>query len=281
MRRFARLRRRWPTVLAGVVLTGVVAAAVAAPLLAPHSPTDQDLRQRLTPPAWVEGGSAEYLLGTDHLGRDVLSRIIFGARISLLVGAVAVGLAGFIGVVAGLLAGYSGGLLDGLLMRIADAQLSIPFILLAIGLVGVLGPSLPNVIVVLAVTDWVIFARVTRASVLRLKLLDFVESARITGASDRRIMFRHVLPNASSPITVIASFELATMIFNEAALSFLGFGVQPPTASWGNMLGDGRDYLFVAWWVTVCPGLALALTILSVNVLGDSLRDWLDVRSRP
>ncbi len=242
-------------------------------------PVAQDLRARLEPPLVFPGGTPDHLLGTDQLGRDILSRTLFAARISLGVGAGGLLVAGLVGILIGTVAGYFGGIIDALLMRLVDAQLSIPFILLSIAVAGAIGPSVTNLIAVLALTEWPVFARVSRASVLRIRTLEYVEAAVLAGASDSRIMFRHVLPNATSALTVIASFSLATMILNEAALSFLGLGIQPPTPSWGNMLGDGRDYLLVAWWLTVIPGLTLVITILCVNVIGEALRTRLDVRS--
>ena len=255
-----------------------IAVALAAPLLAPHDPLDQDVARRLLPPAWLAGGSPDYFLGTDQLGRDILSRIIYGSRISLLIGLLSVGLSLPIGVCLGLLAGYFTGRFDDITMRIADVQLAFPFILLAITIAGVLGPSPRNVILILAVGGWVVYARLARGQALSLREKEFIEAARSLGSGSLRVLFRHMLPNVVSPIIVVGTFSVAQMILLESSLSFLGLGVQPPTPSWGGMLNDGKAYITVAWWLTTFPGAAIMLTVLGINFMGDWLRDLLDPR---
>ena len=253
-------------------------AALAAPQIAPWDPGRQMLIKRLRPPMWQERGLREHPLGTDHLGRDILSRILYGGRISLGVGLSAVTLSCLIGVSLGLLAGFHGGRTDAFIMRVVDVFLAIPYILLAMGVVFALGPSLLNVILVMAVTRWVQFARIVRADVLSIREREFVSGARARGNRSMRLLLRHVLPNALTPIIVVATLELAFMIIYESALSFLGLGVQPPTPTWGWMLSDGRNYVATAWWLATFPGLAIMLTVLAVNLLGDWLRDTLDPR---
>jgi len=260
-----------------IVLLNVV-VALSASVLAPHDPLDQDVARRLLPPVWLAGGGHDYLLGTDQLGRDILSRIIYGSRISLLIGLLSVVLSLPIGVGVGLLAGYFTGRLDDITMRIADVQLAFPFILLAITIAGVLGPSPRNVILILAVGGWVVYARLARGQALSLREKEFIEAARSLGGGSFRILFRHVLPNVVSPIIVVGTFGVAQMILLESSLSFLGLGVQPPTPSWGGMLNDGRPYITVAWWLTTFPGAAIMLTVLGINFVGDWLRDLLDPR---
>jgi peptide/nickel transport system permease protein len=260
------------------VLLLMGSAALAAPQIAPWDPGRQMLTKRLRPPAWQTRGLWEHPLGTDHLGRDILSRIVHGGRISLGVGLSAVTLSCLIGVSLGLVAGFYGGRADALIMRVVDVFLAIPYILLAMGVVFALGPSLLNVILVMAVTRWVQFARVVRADVLSIREREFVSGARARGNRSGRLLLRHVLPNALTPIIVVATLELAFMIIYESALSFLGLGVQPPTPTWGWMLADGRNYLATAWWLATLPGLAIMLSVLAVNLLGDWLRDTLDPR---
>jgi peptide/nickel transport system permease protein len=258
----------------------VSAGAIAAPLLTPHQPGTISLASRLAPPAWTTGGKPDHLLGTDQLGRDVLSRLAFGARVSLLVGFSAVALSGVIGVALGLIAGYYGGWFDDVIMRLADFELAFPFILLAIAVLAVLGPGLEKVILVLSLTGWAQYCRLTRAQVLGLRETEFVEAARTIGASTARVLRRHVLPNTLAPVIVIASFSVAGVIIAEASLSFLGLGVPPAVPSWGGMLAEGRAYIERAWWLVTFPGLMLMLTVLSINVLGDAIRDALDPRLR-
>ena len=266
--------------LALAVLTLVIFAAVFAPLIAPHDPGTSgtlDITRRLRPPLW-SGGTAEHLLGTDALGRDILSRILYGARVSLVIGVLAVALSGWVGVTLGLLAGYHGGLVDDVIMRISDVQLAFPFVLLAISVMAVLGASLQNLIVVLAIGGWVTYARIVRSQVLVLREKEFVQAARTIGLGAWPIMVRHILPNAIAPIIIVASYSVANVILTEAFLSFLGLGVEPSIPAWGSMVAEGRDYLRDAWWLTTFPGLAIMATVLGVNLLGDWLRDYLDPR---
>jgi len=274
----SRRRLSFRAVFGLTVLIAMGAAALLAPQVAPWDPTRQMLLKRLRPPMWEARGLYEHPLGTDHLGRDILSRILYGGRISLGVGLSAVTLSCLIGVTLGLLAGFHGGRTDAFIMRVVDVFLAIPYILLAMGVVFALGASLVNVILVMAVTRWVQFARVVRADVLSIREREFVSGARARGNRSMRLLLRHVLPNALTPIIVVATLELAFMIIYESALSFLGLGVQPPTPTWGWMLADGRNYIATAWWLATFPGLAIMLTVLAVNLLGDWLRDTLDPR---
>ena len=273
-----RRRLSFRAVFGLTVLLCMGGAALLAPQIAPWDPGRQMLLKRLRPPMWEARGLREHPLGTDHLGRDILSRILYGGRISLGVGLSAVTLSCLIGVTLGLLAGFHGGRTDAFIMRVVDVFLAIPYILLAMGVVFALGPSLLNVILVMAVTRWVQFARIVRADVLSIREREFVSGARARGSRSTRLLLHHVLPNALTPIIVVATLELAFMIIYESALSFLGLGVQPPTPTWGWMLSDGRNYIATAWWLATFPGLAIMLTVLAVNLLGDWLRDTLDPR---
>jgi peptide/nickel transport system permease protein len=264
----------------GAVLLLFVVAGLFAPLLAPHDPNQQALTSRLRPPVWQTGGSSDHLLGTDNLGRDVLSRLIYGARISLLVVAVSIPLSMVFGTVLGLLAGYRGGLIDMLLMRAVDIQLAMPAILFAVLLAAVYGPSLRNVLIIIVVWRWAPFARLVRGEVLSLRGRDFVLASHALGAGDRWIMLRHLVPNLINPVVILATLDLAAVILIEASLSFLGVGVPPPTASWGSMVSDGRNYLRIASWMVAVPGLAILLVSLVANLFGDWLRDALDPRLR-
>ncbi len=272
------LLRNKAALLGLLILIVIATAAVAAPLLAPVDPTIQEVTQRLKPPGWEMPEGRINLLGTDHLGRDILSRLIYGARISLVIGLSAVALAGTLGTLLGLVAGYRGGRVDDLIMRATDTMLAMPFILLALAVIAVLGPSLRNIIFVLGITSWVSYARIVRAEVLTLRTREFIVATLALGSGGRRIVFRHLLPNVLTPVIVIATLEVARMIILESALSFLGLGVQPPTPTWGGMLADGRAYLSTAWWQATFPGLSIMLTVLGINLLGDWLRDILDPR---
>ncbi len=257
-------------------LAALILSAVFADYLAPADPYRQSLRGRLDPPVWL-GGTTGALLGTDQLGRDILSRILFGSRVSLLVGFTAVIIGGLLGSLLGLVAGYAGRVADEIIMTVADIQLAFPLVLLAIAIVAVLGPSLQNLILVVGISGWVTYARIARAQVLSLKQKEFIEAVRALGGSDLRILFRHLLPNTLSPLIVVATLDLARTVVLESTLSFLGLGVQPPTPSWGQMIGEGREYLIIGrWWVSVFPGIVLMLTTMAVNRIGDWVRDVLD-----
>jgi len=274
-RKFARN----PAAIAGgLALVGVVGAAVAAPWVAPHDPARQSLIRRFTPPVWAEGGHPAHLLGTDQVGRDILSRMIHGARISLVVGSAAVVVSLVVGVTLGLLSGFIGGRLDVAVMTVVDITLSFPQLLLALAFVAALGPSLVTITVVLGLTGWERYARVVRAEVLALREKDFVEAARAMGVSSSRIVLRHVLPNTFSSIIVMSTLQVAQAILQEAALSFLGVGSGSAYPTWGQMIALGRDFVSVAWWLPTFPGLAILTTVLAINLVGDRLRDALDPR---
>jgi peptide/nickel transport system permease protein len=274
----AARRRRvpWRIVAAGVFVATLGVIAIAAPWLAPHDPERGSLRARLAAPTLEAVDGKAHPLGTDHLGRDILSRIVFGTRVSLTVGFAAVAVGGLVGGVLGLVAGFRGGWLDEAIMTVADAQLAFPFILLAIGIIAVLGPSFPNLIIVVGLSGWVTYARVLRSQVLSLRQREFVNAILGLGGSVPRVIARHILPNVASTLMVIATLELARAIVLEATLSFLGLGIQPPTPSWGGMIHEGREYLDTAWWISVFPGVVLMLTSLVVSRAGDWLRDVLD-----
>jgi peptide/nickel transport system permease protein len=261
-----------------IMVLGIILSAAFAPLLSPHDPILQDVEKRLIPPIGQEGADPQYLLGTDHLGRDIVSRLIYGARISIVVSVSAVALSAVLGTLIGLLSGFYGGKVDNIFMRIADVQLAFPFILLAIAIIAVLGPNLQNIIIVMGITGWVIYARVVRAEILSLREKEYVLAVRALGGSNSRIIFKHLLPNVMPPIIVIITLEMARMIIMEAALSFLGLGIQPPTPTWGGMLADGRVYLSTSWWLATFPGLVIMLVVLGINLLGNWLRDILDPR---
>lgn len=269
---------KWPLV-AMLLLILVIFAALFGPNIAPLDPNRQNIMLRLADPMTPGRNNAVYLLGTDGLGRDVFSRLLYGARISLLVGICSILVGGTIGVVAGLLSGYFGGWIDDVLMRLGDIQLAFPFILLAIMFLVVLGPGVLNIIIVLGVGQWVTYARIVRAQTLSLREKEYVEAARALGDSTFSVIFRTILPNIIAPLTVIASFNVASVILSEASLSFLGLGVPPSVPTWGSMLAESRDQLMAnKWWLAVYPGLAIVLTVLSFNILGDWLRDFLDPR---
>ena len=265
-------------VAALVVLILIVLSAVLANVISRQDPTAQSLSSRLLPPFWLAKGSFAHPLGSDGFGRDILTRILYGGRISLLIGFVCSTTGAIIGIALGILAGYRGGKLGTVIMRISDVQLAFPFIVLAIAVIATLGSDIKVLLALLSLFGWVSFARITRAQTLRIRNGEFVEAARVVGAGSGRIMLRHVLPNVISSNLVIWTFNVAQLILVESTLSFLGLGVQPPTPSWGNMLSEGRTYVSDAWWLAIFPGLAITITVLAVNTLGDALRDVFDPR---
>jgi len=269
------LRLRWGLAAAGI-LAVIVASAVFAPWVSPHDPLAVNIRHRLAPPAWMEGGTPAHPLGTDQVGRDLLSRMIYGGRVSLVVGVSAVLLSATIGVLLGLGAGYFGGRTDWAIMTAVNVMLTFPFVLLALAVIAVLGPSLVNMIIVLGAAGWPIYARVIRAETMAIRERDFVVAGRALGMSHARLIFRQILPNLMSAIVVIATLQVAQVIILESFLSFLGLGIQPPTPAWGNMLGEGRVYMLNSWWIATFPGSAIFLTTLVINLMGNALRDWLD-----
>ena len=264
--------------LIGVMV--VIIAAFAAPLLAPHDPLDQDLQLRLQPPAWIDGGNWSYPLGTDQLGRDILSRIIFGSRISLQASVGVILVVVLFGAPLGLIAGYFGGKVDELIMRLADMVLAFPSYLLAIAIIASLGPSLLNALIAVSVPWWPWYTRLMRSQVLSIKELQFVESAHAIGVSQWRIMFRHILPNCLSPIIVQATLDMGYIILSVASLGFLGLGTQPPTADWGVMVSDGREFFMTQWWISTFSGGAIFLTVMAFNLVGDGIREAMDPKIR-
>ena len=267
----AAIRRNGLGLLGLALAAAAVLAALAAPILAPHNPFIGDMTQGLRPP-----GTPGHPLGTDQLGRDTLSRVLYGARVALFIGLCTVLVTAIVGGLLGLLAGFFGGWSGQVLMRLCDVQLSFPFILLALTINAIVGLGLRNIIISLSAAGWVVYARVVRGEVLSVKQRDFVQAAAALGTSRARILFRHILPNVAPSIIIVASLQFSQFIVAEAAISFLGFGVQPPTPAWGSMLSESRDFLYVAWWLAAFPGAALALTALGVNLVGDWLRDVLD-----
>ena len=265
-------------VASAVVVLLFVLAAIFAPLIAPHDPNETDLFLRLQPPGWLPGGDWAYPLGCDALGRDILSRIIYGTRISIFIGAAVILVATTIGILAGLAAGYLRGWVDVVISRIVDILLGFPYLIFAIGLMAMMGPGLVNIILALAYKEWVIPCRVVRGETLVTRELEYVEAARALGASRGHIMLREILPNILSPVIVVSTIRMAHVIILEASLSFLGLGVQPPTASWGSMVSDGRAFMLEAWWVSTFPGLAILLLVLAINVASQGLRDAFDPR---
>jgi len=280
---YIMLRKMWHLrlgVFGMVLMVVLVIMALFAPWVATHDPLSQDILERLSPPAFMEGGSSEHWLGTDQLGRDVYSRIVHGARISLTVGVSAVFVSMIIGVILGLFAGYFGGWIDAVVDFSVNAMLAFPFILLAMTLVIVLGASMQNIILALGISNWPIFARVARIETRKLREQEFVIAARAQGLNHYRIIFKHILNNLAAAVLVIATVEVARSIIRETFLSFLGLGIQPPTPSWGLMLAEGRDYILTVWWLSTLPGVAIFLACLGINLVGDALRDLLDPRMR-
>ncbi|MCP4691198.1 MAG: ABC transporter permease [Desulfobacterales bacterium] len=266
--------------LGGALILCLVLIAVFAPYLSSHDPYEQNIMFRLLPPCWMEGGDPEHFLGTDHLGRDSLTRILYGSRISLVVGVSAVMIQVVIGVALGMLAGYHGGKTDSAASFMVNVMMGFPFILLAMSLVAVMGPSLQNIILALGLTGWPIFTRVTRAETIKLREQEFILAARSLAFATPRILMGHILPNLLPSILVLTTVEVARAIISESLLSFLGLGIQPPTPSWGVMLAEGRDYMLFQWWLAAFPGLAIFLSALGINLLGDALRDLTDPHLR-
>ena len=274
MKTWRRFRRSRIAVAAMIFVTGIVFVAAAAPLLAPYSPDSIDFGRRLLPPG------SSHLLGTDDLGRDVLSRMIHGARVSLAVGLLATALSLIIGATLGAIAGYYGGTADWIVSRLIEIVLCFPFLLLVLAIVALFQPSLWTILIALAITSWTTEARFVRAEFLRIRELDYAQAARASGAGDPRIIFRHLLPNALAPVLVSSSFGVASAILTESALSFLGYGVALPTSSWGSILAVAQEYIELAWWLALFPGLAIFATVAAFNLIGDRLRDALDPRSQ-
>lgn len=275
-----RFLREWGLVSSTLFLLFIIFIAVFGPVLAPYNPSAVDLENRFAKPFFLKGDNPRYILGTDSLGRDQLSRILYGARVSIIIAGASVIGAGIVGVILGAIAGFFGGWIDEVLMRIVDIGLSIPFLLLAMVISLLMGSGLLNVILVLSITGWMQFARVTRGSALKVKQETYIEAALAYGSSPLRIIFRHLIPNLMAPIIVIGSQGVGTMIYAEATLSFLGLGVPVGTPAWGGMIADGRNYLSTAWWVSTIPGIVLTLTVLAAFLVGDGLRDLLDPRLR-
>ncbi|HEV7616610.1 MAG TPA: ABC transporter permease [Burkholderiaceae bacterium] len=272
-----RILRRSSGAIGMAIVAAMAIMAIVAPWLSSFDPNAQDLLSRMVPPVF-SGGTWAHLLGTDHLGRDILSRVMYGAQVSLFIGFVTAFAAGVIGTTVGLVAGFSDGFLRTVLMRLVDVFLAIPYILFAVVVVGALGAGITNLILVLALTRWVQFARIVYGQTLSVREKEYVEAARVRGNSYLRILVAHVLPNVATPIIVVMTLEVAFMIIMESALTFLGLGVSPDTPTWGWMLAEGKDYMTLAWWLTVVPGLAIVTTVLGINLLGDAIRDTLDPR---
>ena len=275
------LRELWgqPSAMLGAVLVVFfVLMAVFAPQIAPHDPTKGKLREQLIPPVWEKGGNPQFLLGTDVQGRDLLSRIIYGARISLRVGLLAVGISAAIGTTLGAVSGFYRGKIDALISRFADLLMAFPFLIFAIGMMAFLGPGFTNLLLALTLKGWVVFFRLARGAVMAEKTAEYVEAAKVVGQSNPIIIISEILPNIFHSILVLGTLRMGSMIITEASLSFLGLGIQPPTPAWGSMVADGRDYLVTSWWIATLPGLAILVLVLSINLFGEGLRDILDPR---
>ncbi len=278
---FKLLKRGTRTAKFGMVIIVLwLLCAIFAPLIAPEGENDVDIMQRMTPPCWAEGGSMEHIFGTDEVGRDILSRIIYGTRVSLIVGLGSTIISFFIGTLLGLLSGYFGGKVDTVIMRIVDVMLAFPFIFLALCMMAVLGSSLTNVIIVLGITGWVPYTRTVRAQVLSVREREYVTATNITGARRFYVMVKHILPNVIDSAIILGTLEMGNAILSEASLTFLGMGVPPSIATWGSMIASGRNYIFIAYWLTTIPGIAIFLVCLSINFVGDWIRDVRDPRLR-
>lgn len=280
-----RLERLWPTlvkfrlgVISGLFLLVLVLVSILAPAISPHDPFDAQILMRLKPPAWEAGGSSEYWLGTDGLGRDVVSRLIFAARVSLAVSVLASLVSAVVGVLLGLAAGYMRGYVDALISTLVNIMLTFPFILLALAVIAALGSGIANVILVLGISGWPTYTRLVRADVMRIHELEYIAAARVVGVRDSQIVFRHILPNLLNGVIVLTSIQVARVIISEAFLSFLGLGIKPPIPTWGNMLGESTTYMFDRWWLPTFPGIAIFVTTLAINLFGDTLRDYFDPR---
>ena len=264
--------------LGAIIVLSFILIAIFAPFIAPHDPLKASIINRLQPPFWIDGGNITYLLGADEIGRDILSRIIYGSRVSILVGLVTVGISGFIGTLLGSFAGYYRGRFDAILSRFADLLLSFPYLIFAIFLMSIVGPGFFNLIVILCFKSWVNFFRLSRGEMISEKTKEYVEAAQALGVSDLKIIFKEILPNIIHSILVLATLRVGYFIILEASLSFLGLGIQPPTPAWGSMINAGRAYMLSSWWVSTIPGIALLILVLSINLLGEGLRDILDPR---
>ena len=273
------LENRW-AVASAILVLAFALIALLAPWIAPHDPNDGDLLRRLQPPAWMPEGEWAFPLGCDALGRDILSRIVYGARVSMLVGLTVVVIASGLGIVAGLAAGYLGGWVDTVISRLVDILLGFPYLIFAIGLMAMMGPGLQNIILALVYKEWVVPCRVVRGETLAAREVEYVEAARAVGATRWHVMGREILPNVLSPVLVVSTIRMAHVIILEASLSFLGLGVQPPAVSWGAMVADGREFLYDAWWVSTLPGVAILALVLAINVASQGLRDAFDPRLR-
>jgi ABC-type dipeptide/oligopeptide/nickel transport system permease subunit len=264
--------------IGGIVVIVWILVALFATQLAPNDPLKGNLFKRMAPPVWMKGGEARYLLGTDHMGRDIFSRIIHGSRISILIGVVVVFITTTIGIILGLMAAFYGGKLDALISRIVDILLAFPYLVFAIGMMAVMGPGLFNLMLALIYKEWVTICRVVRGEALAIKKVEYIDAARAVGIKNIKIMFGEILPNVMSPVIVVATLRVATIIIMEASLSFLGLGIQPPTPAWGSMVNEGRSFVFGFWWISTFPGLAILTLVMGINLMGEGLRDTLDPR---
>ena len=272
--------RQYPVIPVFILMIVLVIPAIFAELIAPYDPVESSLRNRLLPPFWIDGGSTDHILGTDKVGRDILTRLIYGSRVSVVIASVSILVGGFIGVSLGIIGGYFGGWVDSLIMRAVDISLSIPIILLGLVLVAALGPSKSTVIIVVVILLWSRYARLARGETLAVRTQDYIARARVSGASHTRIMIHHLFPNIFNSVMVLATLQVGFVIILEATLSFLGAGIPRPTPAWGLMVADGRSLVVTAWWLAFFPGIAIMLVVLSMNLLGDWLRDKFDPKQR-